>query len=293
MANSILSPESLAVARSALTNHEYLDLLKRTVTRALFARARERHTWRAGFPGKREFVWLVNRTLSLFDLEVVRIVRTGPESYLESGHAATNRAEDAESMLGMRQFDNMQACILDVVKRGVPGDLLEAGVWRGGMTIFMRGVLKTLGVTDRKVWAADSFEGLPAPDHADERSASWWHKGDMAESLETVRTNFARYGLLDEQVMFLQGFFSKTLPDAPIRQLAVLRMDADLYQSTADVLQHLYPRLSPGGYLICDDYLNLHDCRRAVDEYRAQHGITEPIREIDQRAIFWQKRSDI
>lgn len=274
---------------SAVTHAEYLDLLKRAITRALFRRSVERHTWRAGFPGKRQLVALMQSTFAMFDLEVVRLVKTGPEDYLESGHAATNRAEDAESMLGTRQFDSMQACIMDVVANRVPGDVLEAGVWRGGMTIFMRGVLRTLGVTDRKVWVVDSFAGLPPPDPDAESNAKWWREADMAESLETVRNNFERYGLLDGQVHFLKGFFSQTLPTAPIDRLAILRMDADLYQSTADVLQSLYPKLSSGGYLVCDDYLNLHDCRRAVDEYRAQHGITERIVEIDKRAICWKK----
>jgi O-methyltransferase len=291
MIDSAPSVPTTSSERSAVSHQAYLDLLKRTLTRALFARPYERHTLRARVPGKRHLIALVNQTLSSAKLELVRVVRTSEEDYLESGHAATNRAEDAETMLGTRQLDNMQACIMDVVQRGVPGDLLEAGVWRGGMTIFMRGVLQTLGQTDRTVWVADSFEGLPPLDHADERNASWWREGDMAVSLETVRENFRRYGLLDDRVQFLKGFFSATLPTAPIEKLAILRMDADLYQSTADVLEHLYPRLSPGGYLICDDYLNLHDCKRAVDEYRAQHGITEPIRPIDKRAICWQRRA--
>lgn len=266
----------------------YLDLLERTITRAVLARSVERHTWRPGFPVKRQLVALMKWACSLAGLEVVRLVKTTPEDYLESGHAARNRAEDAESMVGTLQFDSMQACIADVVANNVPGDLLEAGVWRGGMTIFMRGVLKSLDVGDRKVWVADSFSGLPPPDKIAERNAKWWREADMAESLETVQANFARYGLLDDQVRFIEGFFAETLP-GPVGRLAVLRIDADLYQSTADVLNALYPRLEVGGYLICDDYQNLHDCRRAVDEYRAKRGITDPIVKMDRRAIYWKK----
>ena len=94
----------------------------------------------------------------------------------------------------------------------------------------------------------------------------------MAVSLEAVRNNFARYGLLDEQVVFLKGFFSETLPTAPIRQLSILRVDADLYESTMDVLRNLYSALSAGGYAIFDDYQNLPDCRRAIDDFRRNHG---------------------
>jgi hypothetical protein len=69
----------------------------------------------------------------------------------------------------------------------------------------------------------------------------------------------------------------------------VLRIDADLYTSTMDALAQLYPRLSPGGYAIFDDYANLPDCRRAIDEFRKSNGIGEPIEKIDQRAVYWRR----
>ena len=218
----------------------------------------------------------------------MRLTPTAPIDYVESSHAALNRVEGAETMIGLRQLDNMQTCIVDVIDKGVPGDLLEAGVWRGGMTIFMRAVLRAYGEPNRKVWVADSFEGLPAPDVNVESYG--WQAGEMAESMESVRSNFDRYGLLDQQVTFLKGFFSDSLPTAPIERLSILRIDADLYQSTMDVLEHLYPKLAPGGYVICDDYRNLADCRRAIDEYRARHDVDEEIRLIDSRAVYWQKR---
>jgi O-methyltransferase len=214
-------------------------------------------------------------------------VKTTPENYLESGHEAAFRMESAETMLGLRQLGHMEQCILEVLREEVPGDLLEAGVWRGGMTIFMRGVLRAYGATDRLVWVADSFAGLPQPETGQEYDA--WKEGDMAVSLEQVRENFERYGLLDEQVRFLKGFFSETLPQTPIEKLAILRVDADLYSSTLDVLNHLYPRLSPGGFAIFDDYENLPDCRRAIDEFREKHGIREKIRKVDERAICWRR----
>jgi hypothetical protein len=265
----------------------YLDLLKRAITRELFAKPWERHTWRPRFPVKRELAWLAQRMAMAFGLEVVKRTRIKPDAYIESGDAAKNRAEDAESMLGTKQFDNMRVCIEDVVRNGVRGDLLEAGVWRGGMTIFMRGALKALGATNRKLWVCDSFSGLPKT-HEQDRSAPWFEQGDMAASLQEVKDNFERYGLLDERVEFVKGFFKDTLP-GPVGELAILRMDADLYESTRDVLLALYPKLSPGGYLICDDYSNIEGCRRAVDEYRAQQGIADPIEKIDQRAIYWRK----
>jgi hypothetical protein len=265
----------------------YLDLMKRVLTRTLVARPRERHTLKPRSPLRRSAAALVRHILGPLDLELVRVIPCTPHDYVESGHSANNRVEDAETMVGTRQLDNMQACIADVIGKGVPGDLLEAGVWRGGMTIFMRAALKALGEQSRRVWVADSFEGLPAPDGAFDSFG--WQAGDMAESLDAVRNNFARYGLLDSQVSFLKGFFKNTLPSAPISKLSILRVDADLYESTMDVLNHLYPKLSPGGYAIFDDYRNLPDCRRAIDEYRSRNAVAAEIRTIDSRAVFWQK----
>jgi O-methyltransferase len=265
----------------------YLDLMKKVLTRALTANGMERHTIQPVGPKS----WLLHRFNQLahrVGLEAVRLTPSCAEEYLESGDQARNRVEDAETMLGTRQLDHMQRCIADVLARNIPGDLIEAGVWRGGMTIFMKAVLKGYQVTDRKVWVADSFAGLPEIDCQHETFE--WKRGDMAISLETVRNNFARYGLLDDQVVFLKGFFSETLPAAPIRQLSILRVDADLYESTTDVLRSLYSALSVGGYAIFDDYQNLPDCRRAIDEFRRDHGITEEICRIDKRAVCWQKK---
>lgn len=265
----------------------YLDLLKRGLTRTLFAKGEERQTLAPGRLTLRALHAIVKRILAPMRLELVRVVRSGPRDYVESGHEARNRVEDAETMLGTLQLDQMQSCINDVCDRGVPGDLLEAGVWRGGMTVFMRGVLKARGESGRRVWVVDSFEGLPDPDAS--ADSFGWKSGDMAVSLDEVKNNFLRYGLLDDQVAFLKGFFNVTLPKAPVGSLSVLRVDADLYESTLDVLNNLYPKLSIGGYAVFDDYLNLNDCRRAIDEYRQAHGISEPITKIDSRAVFWKK----
>lgn len=202
---------------------------------------------------------------------------------------------DAETMAGLIRLDNVQYCVTDVLERNIPGDLVETGVWRGGTTILMRATLRVYGDTARTVWAADSFAGLPAPDaeryeadrDIDYSTEAGFHY--LAVPLEDVKSNFARYGLLDDQVRFLVGWFRDTLPTAPIEQIAVLRLDGDLYESTTDALTALYPKLSAGGYLIVDDYLAWEPCRRAVDDYRASHDITEPIRPIDHTGVYWQR----
>jgi hypothetical protein len=108
-------------------------------------------------------------------------------------------------------------------------------------------------------------------------------------SLDHVRSHFSRLGLLDEQVVFLRGFFSDTLPTAPIEKISVLRLDGDLYTSTMDPLVHLYPKLSKGGFCIVDDYYSFDECRQAIDEYRQKHGITDEMVRIDNVSVFWCK----
>ena len=109
-------------------------------------------------------------------------------------------------------------------------------------------------------------------------------------SLDQVKTNFERYGLLDSQVRFLKGWFRDTLPQAPIEKLAVIRLDGDLYESTMDTLVNLYPKLSIGGYLIVDDYGAVAACRKAVHDYRESHDISDEIVPIGRTTgAFWQR----
>ena len=200
----------------------------------------------------------------------------------------------AHTMVGTDRLDNIELCISQALADGVPGDLIETGVWRGGSVIFMRAVLAAHGVTDRTVWVADSFRGLPPADVAryPADTGSDLHLYDvLAVPLETVQENFRRYGLLDEQVRFLEGWFRDTLPDAPIHRLAVMRLDGDLYESTMDASTSLYPRLSPGGFVIVDDYLALENCRRAVDDFRREQGIEEEIVPVDWSCVYWRARS--
>ena len=198
----------------------------------------------------------------------------------------------AHTMIGLQRLDNLHFCVEDVIARGVPGDLMETGVWRGGAVILMRAILKANGVTDRLVWAADSFAGLPPADPARypmDAPSKFDRYDELAVSLEDVQRNFRRYDLLDDQVRFLKGWFRDTLPGAPVERLAVLRLDGDLYESTHDALTHLYPKLERGGYVIIDDFGDIPVCNQAVTDYRVAHGITEEIIPIDWAGVFWRK----
>ena len=265
----------------------YLDLMKRCLTRYGFD---DDLTPVTPLPGWRKRLWpLIQRLLDQQDWVVYRRARFNPE-YRENGADWPHRAE---TMIGLRRLDNLQDCIEAVVADEVPGDVLEAGVWRGGAAIFMRAVLAALRQSERLVWVADSFQGLPKPDpkHEADRGDQHWTRQELAVSLEEVKRNFSRYHLLDRQVRFLPGWFNETLPTAPIEQLAVLRADGDMYGSTIDILETMYPKLSVGGFAIIDDYGAVPACRAAVEDYRSEHGITEPIERIDWTGVFWRRKA--
>ena len=261
----------------------YLDLLRRCLTREAFL---DQEWWDADvrqWPGGAEEV------VPLLRERGWRLVRRGdPEARTEG----RDWPPTAETMIGTARLDNVVRCCIQAVQENVPGDLIETGVWRGGATILMRGVLSALDDNERTVWVADSFEGLPVPDverYPADAGLDWSDVGVLKVGADAVRANFERYGLLDSQVRFLEGWFADTLPDAPIERLAVLRLDGDLYGSTMDALMALEPKVSPGGFVIVDDYGGWESCRAAVDDYRAEHGIDAQVHAVDWTGVWWRK----
>lgn len=198
----------------------------------------------------------------------------------------------AETMIGEKRLANLRALTEAVIADNVPGDLIETGVWRGGACILMRAVLYAHNVSDRSVWVADSFEGLPRANETQypaDAGSDFHTYAQLAVSLDEVRNNFRAYGLLDEQVRFLKGWFKDTLPTAPIGQLALIRLDGDMYESTMDALANLYPKLSHRGYVIVDDYHVVPACKAAVTDYCDKNGIKPEIIEIDGVGVYWRK----
>lgn len=202
-----------------------------------------------------------------------------------------NVCEFSHTMVGRKRLDNIEDCLATIKKDDVPGDVAETGAWRGGASIFMKGCLTAWGMRGRIVWVADSFEGLPVPSLPEDAGYDFSvaKAPILAISLEEVQENFRRYDLLDDNVKFLKGWFRDTLHVAPIRELALLRLDGDLYESTMDALKALYDKVSPGGFVIVDDFNDFEPCRRAVLEFRDQHGIKDPMQTIDWTGAFWRK----
>ena len=212
---------------------------------------------------------------------------------LAAGHTGELIYGFPHTMIGMAALDNIERCAERVFDEGIQGDFFEAGVCQGGAAIFLRALQIAYGEGHRQTWLADSFEGLPAcrsaPDIAAGIDWSEASRPQFAFSEEGVRDNFIRYDLLDDRVRFLPGWFSESLPGAEVGPLAILRIDADLYESTRDVLQQLYAKVSPGGFVIVDDYCFLPPCRQAVEEFRSEHGIAEPLTYVNHSCVYWRK----
>ena len=243
-----------------------------------------------------------NKNVSIKDLLPVlsQIKETGDhltlnretkEGKIEPAHSLRNIIEIAHTMIGEKRLDNIKFCIETVLKENVPGDFIETGIWRGGACIFMRGILKAYDVRDRFVWCADSFDGVPEPSLPQDSNLNLSKSvlPVLAVPLDEVQELFQRYGLLDEQVKFLEGWFKDTLGEAPIDKISILRLDGDLYESTMDALNPLYEKVQSGGFIIVDDYESCPPCKAAIIDFRQQNNIEASLKVIDKHSVYWRK----
>jgi hypothetical protein len=266
----------------------YLDLMKKCLTNWIYGTEE-----RVKIPPRGLLKRMLVQLIESRGLEVVTPKPMDPVlRAIGRDHERGYGFPQAHTMIGLKRLDNIQFCAEDILSKNIPGDFIECGVWRGGAAIFMRAILNAYHVSDRTVWVADSFEGCPQPDakkYPHDMGVDFYLNKDIAVPLEWVKSNFERYGLLDNQVMFLKGWFKDTLPQAPIQRLSLLRIDGDLYESTMDALVNLYGKLSLGGYVVIDDFWEVAACRKAVLDYRKSSGIEEKIIDIDRDGVYWQR----
>jgi O-methyltransferase len=260
----------------------YLDLLKKALTASLYD----------------ESAWLVVNSDSSWKNAVMRLLARRSLFLVKRqkfNAAAREAGEDwpmfGFTMAGTKRLGNVEECVASVIREGVPGDFVECGVWRGGSSIFARAALDSYGGADRVVWLADSFEGMPARTSDDMADPELKGSAYLEASLEDVQANFARFGLLDDRVKFVKGWFCDTLPTAPIKTISVLRLDGDYYSSTMDALNALYEKVSVGGYVIIDDYNAFASCKAAVTEFHERLGIRPTLHPIDANAIYWRREA--
>ena len=199
----------------------------------------------------------------------------------------------AHTMIGDTRLRNIETLANKIFEDNIPGDFIVTGVWRGGACIFMNAIFEANNISDRKVFVCDSFEGLPPPDpkySADNGDNHHTLHSFLAVSLEQVKTNFERYNLLNGRAVFAKGFFRDTMPELvnEIDKIALLRLDGDMYESTIDVLNYMYPKVSIGGYIIVDDW-KLPNCRAAIEDYTKANNFTPNTIVIDGSSVYWKK----
>lgn len=200
--------------------------------------------------------------------------------------------ERAHTMIGIKRLNNLQESLDYIRNNNIKGDFIETGVWRGGASIFIK-FYNDLYKMNRTVFVSDSFEGLPRPDlekYPQDANDTHYKIDYLKVSLEEVTSNFQMYGVLDDNVIFLKGWFSDTLKDSRIKNLSLLRFDGDMYGSTIDVLENLYFKLNKNGVLIIDDYC-LPNCVKAVTDFRNKYNISDKISIVDKCGVFWYKEN--
>jgi len=283
--------EGLSVPQHAIGMDDdllrYLDLLKLTLSGSIY----EESAWRILEPEERPGLRGRIRAAILRALQHRGLMVVRRDTYNEKRRElGQDWPMVGLTMVGHKRLENVRSCILTVIADKIPGDFVECGVWRGGASIYAKAVLNACGAGDRKVWLADSFQGMPAlkveEDKIDPDLSAVQY---LAVTQDQVVANFRRFGLLDGNVRFIKGWFSESLPSAPIETIAVLRLDGDYYTSTMDSLTSLYSKVSPGGFVIIDDYNVFTGCKRAVTEFRAAHDINAELVPIDEYAVYWRR----
>jgi O-methyltransferase len=183
------------------------------------------------------------------------------------------------TMTSVERMYGLYEAIRHVVRAGIPGDIVECGVWRGGSSMLAAGTLLRLDEL-RDIWLYDTFEGMPEPserdvDHSGRHPADIWEevKQDRSSNMlafasrQQAEANLARIGFPREHLHFVRGRVEDTIPVEAPDCIALLRLDTDWFDSTYHELVHLYPRLAGGGVLIVDDYGHWQGAREAVERY--------------------------
>jgi hypothetical protein len=220
--------------------------------------------------------------------DINKIGQNADEEMIINGSYFPKRAH---TMIGMNGLNNIEECIINIMNNNIEGDFIETGVWRGGATIFMAGLNKYYNL-NRKIYVADSFEGLPQPDpkYKDDENDTLYKIDWLSVNIDEVKNNFSKYNLLDDNVIFIKGFFENSLKESSINKLSLLRLDGDMYSSTIQVLEELYDKVTIGGYIIIDDYgCEAVACKKAVDDFRNTRNITTEIQIVDWHRVYWKK----
>eukprot|EP01062_Namystynia_karyoxenos_P023213 TRINITY_DN18934_c0_g1_i1.p1 TRINITY_DN18934_c0_g1~~TRINITY_DN18934_c0_g1_i1.p1 ORF type:complete len:437 (+),score=120.60 TRINITY_DN18934_c0_g1_i1:118-1311(+) len=199
------------------------------------------------------------------------------------------------TMTGQRRMEALHELLHRAYRdRGLEGDFLEAGVWRGGSSIYAKGFMRAYGLR-RQVYVVDSFAGLPKKQHRLDVNRWSRHTNYLGVPQDQVADNFERHQLLDDDVHFVKGWFVDSLPKLrpTLRSLAVVRLDGDMYLSTMDILCNVYDKIAVGGFWVVDDW-SIREARTAVQHFMQAHNCTDlgPTK-IDDTCSYFEKRKEV
>ena len=224
-------------------------------------------------------------------MSFVKYIVKQPVSYAFE-HGGPTWATNSHTMICLTGLNQINESLDYINLNNIEGDLLEAGVWRGGACIFMKMYCKLYNLK-KKIYVCDSFQGIPAVDAAkypqDAGMEDW--SGIAAVSQKDVVNTFKHYDIqLDDSVVFVPGWFCDSLPNLQVDKLSLLRLDGDLYSSTMDVLKPLYPKVVENGVIIIDDY-SWTNCAHAVNDYLTINSIEADIKN-DEEPAYWIKQGE-
>jgi O-methyltransferase len=195
------------------------------------------------------------------------------------------------SMANEPEISFMHVAIRDIVQSNVPGDIVEAGVWRGGMAIWMNYLLHQYHSEKTNIWLFDSFDEFPEPTYEADKYVHPVTKilYETPVSSDDVTRNFEKFNLLTPNLLVVKGKYENSVPNVDISKISILHLDCDYYDPTLLMLDKYYTKISQGGYIIINNYFyDYIHTRIAVDEYRTKNNITTPIQKIGERYGYWK-----
>lgn len=199
------------------------------------------------------------------------------------------------SMASESEIDFMRIAIKDILQSQIVGDIVQAGVWRGGMSIWMNYLIYNLfpgqNIEPRKLWLFDSYGEFPCPTYPRDK-----YVHPVTEILyenhattEVVESNFEKFGIPTSNVYLVKGKFEDSIKNVDIPKISILHLDCDYYDSTLLMIEKYYPKITKGGYIIINNYYYEYiHAKIAVDEYRGKNNITNPVIKLGEKYGYWK-----
>jgi hypothetical protein len=237
--------------------------------------------------------------LGRVDLERVRRVINPPERIVDFEHLSQLIHDpDCHTVVEGKFYDEMVRFMGELATNRVPGDILVAGVWKGGSSLYLQALNRAFHL-GKRVWLCDTFRGFIDEDitHRKDQEALRIFAEDLRFSVALptagdVERLFRRCHLWGDDVHILEGRLEEMLADRRWKQLSLIHIDVDFYEPTLAALELTYDSLSVGGYVVIDDYgVEMFNCADAVDDFRAAHRISEPLQRMTDYIAYWRRDS--